>query len=260
MKQYRNKGTLKEFTKYCQRLKIMGIPFTTETYGNTGKVIFPNKTVYCFTNNKNMDVVNLCKVASINANKWLRNNEVPENLKSAPIKKYNKKRIKELVGRNVVSIDLNHCYWRIAYLEGIISEKTYKLGLEPEGIDEKEKQDYKQNRLIAIGNLNKQIKVTDEEDKIKIIKKPVSVCWDYILFKVAQIYQKLYEMLGEDLLWWQTDEVVTLQNRVLEVVGMFSEMELPYKIDDLYLNRIENNKLYYYSEAKQKERKLSVSF
>ena len=47
--------------------------------------------------------------------------------------------------KNVVyGYDINACYWNIAYREGIISEKTYKTGLES-----------KEARLTAIGNLNK---------------------------------------------------------------------------------------------------------
>jgi hypothetical protein len=259
MKLYKKKGELKDYKSYCENLKNAGISFKTETYGSTAKIIFGNGTIYVFTDSPDPDpeLVQLCKVTSLNANKFLRNNHVPANLTAKPIKKYNKQGIIDMIGNTAKSIDLKHCYWRVAFLEGIITQKNYEKGIEPDGSSDELIKKFKQRRLIAIGTLNKHINLTNETGDISRYQKNTHVCWDYILFKVAGIYRQVYDMLGKDFLWWQTD--VTKMSRANEIKSYLDGIKMLYSVDNYYFDRIENNKLIYLSEVKQKEKTLMTS-
>ena len=77
--------------------------------------IFPKKKIYLFNSVKQQTT------------KWLKNNSVflPEELNSI---KYNYDY--DTDEGTMCGTDLNHAYWRIAYLYGMINEKTYIGGLD----------------------------------------------------------------------------------------------------------------------------------
>ena len=76
---------------------------------------FPKKKIYLF-NTVKMQVV-----------KWLKNNNIdmPENVNSI---EYNYDY--DIEDGVLAGTDINHAYWRIAYIKGLINEKTYIQGLD----------------------------------------------------------------------------------------------------------------------------------
>lgn len=120
----------------------------------------------------------------------------------------------------VTATDVDHAYWRIAYLEGIISDKTYKKGLELKD---------KALRLAALANLSSAKEYNVIKDGI-VTKKTVVLKYDPILQKVYNnIRYTCYEhmnilanMLGEDFICYKTDCIYykdTAKNR--EMVQMY---------------------------------------
>jgi hypothetical protein len=63
--------------------------------------------------------------------------KLPVNLKN---KSYNQK-------NKTIGVDLNHAYWRVAYLKNYITESTYNRGLESDK--------FKQIRLSALSSLGR---------------------------------------------------------------------------------------------------------
>lgn len=103
----------------------------------------------------------------------------------------------------ITATDIDHAYWRIAFLEGIITEKTYKKGLLIKD---------KSLRLSALANLS-------SSKEYQIIKNGV-VTNKTIVIKHDPILQKVYnnirytcyehmnnlaDMLGEDFICYKTD-------------------------------------------------------
>jgi hypothetical protein len=103
----------------------------------------------------------------------------------------------------ITATDVDHAYWRIAYLEGIISDKTYKKGLELKD---------KALRLAALANLSSSKEYNVIKDGI-VTKKTVVLKYDPILQKVYNnIRYTCYEhmttlanILGEDFICYKTD-------------------------------------------------------
>jgi len=103
----------------------------------------------------------------------------------------------------MTATDVNHAYWKIAFLEGMIKEKTYKRGLT---IKEKSL------RLAALANLSstkeyyiiKDGVVTDKTTILKhdpILQKVYNnirfICYDHMM--------RMARLLGSDFICYKTD-------------------------------------------------------
>jgi hypothetical protein len=116
----------------------------------------------------------------------------------------------------ITATDVDHAYWRIAYLDGIISDKTYQKGLLIKD---------KSIRLAALANLSSSKEYNIIKDGI-VTKKTKVLKYDPILQKVYNnIRFTCYEhmtimanMLGEDFICYKTDCIYyrdTVKNREL---------------------------------------------
>lgn len=103
----------------------------------------------------------------------------------------------------LTATDLDHAYWRVAYLEGIIKPKTYQKGLLLKD---------KALRLAALANLGS-IKEYQVIEDGKITDKTIQLKYDPILHKVYnniryacfEHMQIMATMLGDDFICYKTD-------------------------------------------------------
>lgn len=103
----------------------------------------------------------------------------------------------------ITATDVDHAYWRIAYLDGIIKPKTYKKGLELKD---------KALRLASLANLasHKEYQIIKDGE---MTDKSITLKYDPILQKVYNnIRYTCYEhmmimakMLGDDFICYKTD-------------------------------------------------------
>ena len=124
--------------------------------------------------------------------------KVPKKL---PTNEYNDKFDK--FGFKMGGTDLNHAYWRIAYILGIISKSTYQKGLDD---------DFKVVRLSALSTIGKgkdyfaikDGKVTNEVVKIGYDEEMDNLykAIRYTCFKYMQVLKK---MLKDDFICYRTD-------------------------------------------------------
>lgn len=118
--------------------------------------------------------------------------EYPSNFKS-PSLKYG----------HIAATDLNHAYWRIAYNKGIISKRTYLLGLED---------DHKATRLAALSTLGRgrtyflisNGAVTKQSYRVGSNKKLMEI-YDLIRFTCFQYMWLLKNKLGKDFVAYKVD-------------------------------------------------------
>jgi len=129
-----------------------------------------------------------------------------------PVNHWNKK-LQNFNGK-ITATDVDHAYWRIAYLQGIISAKTYEKGLEIKD---------KALRLAALANLASTKEYYIIQDG-KLTDKTIILKYDPILHKLYNnirytCYEMMMEManlLGEDYICYKTDciyYVDTKENR-----------------------------------------------
>lgn len=118
-----------------------------------------------------------------------------------PVNRFNKKN--EKYRGKITATDVDHAYWRIAFLMDIISEKTYNKGLEIKD---------KAVRLAALANLASRKEYFIIEDG-KLTKKTIILKFDPLLQRVYNnirftCYEHMNNManlLGDDFIAYKTD-------------------------------------------------------
>lgn len=124
-----------------------------------------------------------------------------KELQKLPVNMWNDK-LRRFRGR-ITATDVDHAYWRIAYVEGVIKHKTYERGLEIKD---------KSLRLAALANL-----ASSKEYQLirggEITEETVVLKYDPVLQRVYNniryiCYGHMAEMaklLGEDFICYKTD-------------------------------------------------------
>tara|TARA_Y100000361_G_scaffold145358_1_gene154446 strand:+ start:210 stop:893 length:684 start_codon:yes stop_codon:yes gene_type:complete len=128
-----------------------------------------------------------------------------------------------------IGIDLNHAYWRVAYLKGYINETTYKKGLTSEEL--------KHIRLSTLSTLGK-ARVYEVYEKGKYIRDEVFAediqlqqVYNDIRYSTYAVMYECSEILKNDFKSWKTDCIFfkdTKANRKL-VTDLLDEYNLEYK-------------------------------
>ena len=103
----------------------------------------------------------------------------------------------------ICGTDLDHAYWRIAYMKGMISKSTYEYGLDPSckalrlatiSVLGREKSYYKYIK----GKIDHKVVIREADSKLQAIYK-------YIRYFCYQTMYDLSQKLGDDFDCWQTD-------------------------------------------------------
>lgn len=212
-------------------------------YGSECTEIILGDTIFTYTSTENFPRTHLYLFQMVrnNALKWLENKAdvvLPPERKSSFININYDDSHGKLVGT-----DLNHAFWRIAFIKGIINEKTYGKGLN-------ENVKVKALRLATLSVLGREKKfteyvngkpvgdhVTQEKDEKK--KK-------VFLYVRLVCYNMMYELskkLGADFERWKTDCIYyrdTPENREI-VENFFASRQMQYKHLDYFPEDIEQN-------------------
>lgn len=205
--------------------------------GDFSRVVIWDKVAFNFTktekNSSFRKSVYLFGVVRKEAKLWLKNNPNFELPTQYPVNVYNEhyKHLK----KEMAATDLDHAYWRIAYLLGIITEKTYSRALDS---------DYKIVRLAALSTLgagkeyrkiengvltDNYVKVGETPELQKVYKLIRYTCYDYM--------QQCAQLLGSDFIAYRTDAIYykdTQKNRKI-VRDFFKSQNLKYK--QVYKNK-----------------------
>lgn len=176
--------------------------------------IFPKKKIYLFNSVKQQTT------------KWLKNNSVflPEELNSI---KYNYDY--DTDEGTMCGTDLNHAYWRIAYLYGMINEKTYIAGLDTE---------CKALRLATLSVLGREKKFDNYENgvmkKSYVYQKEnvdLKNVFKFIRLTCFSFMKEASDLLGNDFFAWKTDCIYYRESykNIKMVQEYFDQYNLTYK-------------------------------
>ena len=175
---------------------------------------FPKKKIYLFNNVKQQ------------VTKWLNSNVVylPEELNSI---RYNYDY--DTDEGTMCGTDLNHAYWRIAYLYGMINEKTYISGLDTE---------CKALRLATLSVLGREKSFVSYEKGNKLQsyisqKEDVDLknVFKFIRLTCFTFMKEASELVGDDFFAWKTDCIYYRDSKenVRLVQELFDKYNLTYK-------------------------------
>jgi hypothetical protein len=199
--------------------------------GDFSRIIVWDKVAFNFSKtNKGSSFrksVYLFGVVRKEANLWLKKNPNFKLPTQYPVNVYNDhfKHLKD----DMTATDLDHAYWRIAFLLGIITKLTYERALDVE---------FKVVRLASLSTLgagkefrkieegvltDNYVKVGEIPELQKVYKLIRYTCYDYM--------QECANLLGEDFIAYRTDAIYyrdSKENRKI-VRDYFRSKKLKYK-------------------------------
>ena len=212
------------------------------------QIIFGENHYLFATENKNFpkSKLYLFKMVNDDVKKFIDNNPFIDLPPQKKIKDYNYDYDDEL--GTITGTDLDHAYWRIAYVKGYISKNTYEHGIK----DEKSKT----IRLATLGVLGTEQKfdryidgeyvetiVHRKENKaMKMVYKDIRLTCFFMMYELSI-------QLGEDFESWNTDCIYyrdSVENR--KIVHEFFDMhnmlykQLTYNTMD-FIEAVDNPKL-----------------
>lgn len=193
------------------------------------ELIFDNKLTIFSCGRKNFppDMIYMFKVVRDDVKRYLKQNPIVSLPPIVEVSKYNYNYDHDK--GKITGTDLNHAFWRIAFIKGYISEKTYERGL----VDKA-----KALRLATLSTLGTE-RVYDiykdgvlVEQKIKRAKDEVLLnVYKDIRFSCYYMMHELSVMLGDDFDCYKTDCIYyrdTPKNRA-KVHKYFDSKQMFYK-------------------------------
>jgi hypothetical protein len=193
------------------------------------ELIFDNVHNIFSTQNKNFDNKLLClfNMTLVDVKNFLKINpyiDIPPKVNTIEFN-YN---YDDTIG-TLTATDLDHAFWRIAYVKGYITKKTYNKGLPTSG------KAIRLASLSKLGNGKRFDKYVDGEFVEKIVVKETDTTLQKVYVDIRySCYYMMYElsqMLKDDFESWKTDCIYyrdTPENRKI-VHNYFEEREMLFK-------------------------------
>jgi hypothetical protein len=147
-----------------------------------------------------------------------------------PSTKSNKSRWNALnIGDKFYYVDVKHCYWRIAYLQGLISEKLYTKTLE------KPELKIERNMSLAMIIAPKKRKYYVDGEMILEVqeeKKIFRTVYDNIRFTAYNLMGDCMKLGGTSFIGYRTDGIMLTEEAVNDVAELITEKGFDYSIKE----------------------------
>lgn len=217
--------------KYINKLKAFGSDFYVRIGSECTELIFDGRHKVYGSRNNNFppSKIYLFNTVKIDVKRYLEKNDIvvaPRKTATTYNVAYD-----DSIGI-LTATDLNHAFWRIAYIKNYISKKTYERGLDEscKGIKA-----LRLSTLSILGREKSFDKYVNGEFVAKIITQELDptlrAVYDDIRYSCYYMMYELSQMLGDDFDCWKTDCIYyrdTPENRKM-VTSYFEEREMLYK-------------------------------
>jgi TusA-related sulfurtransferase len=227
--------------QFKNNLLLRKVPFTIEKKRNevmfisNGKKIAKAESINSISNIKKNQTTNILSLFA-NVKKSINKFIIKNNCEITKIEKeYDSTFTNRLlfdslpIGTNFYYLDVKHCYWRIAYLNGYISENYYKKILE--------NPDLKIYRNMALSCIiaPKSVEYYENGELINVITEDTGIyhtIYENIRFKAWNIFGSLcFEKIGkEKTIGYYTDGIMVLSDDVAIVKTTLSRNKLQFRI------------------------------
>lgn len=169
---------------------------------------------------------------------------------------FNLDAIERNLGKCLVMIDINDCYWRTAHLLGYITYETYIIG--------KRKKEWKVGRNACIGSLCKSRVITPYENGSivksarRVERMPLHYQYirNHIITHVFKMFDYLFSQMGDSFFMYLTDCLVTTYDNKKFVERYFTEEGYKVKskpVEFLSLDRLNKKVTWRDFEATKKD-------
>jgi hypothetical protein len=229
LKEFGREYKLVKMNRFFEKLKKCNADFYVRLGSECNELIYDGKHKVYATENKNFPrkFIYLFNVVQIDVKKYVAMNPFIEVSPMVKVSEYNYN-YDDSYG-TITGTDLDHAFWRIAYVKGYISKKTYNAGLNDEA---------KALRLATLSVLGREKRFQKYENGVlvgEVITKPLNPELQQIYKDIRySCYYMMYELsllLGDDFDCWRTDCIYyrdTPENRKI-VHDYFDARDMLYK-------------------------------
>jgi hypothetical protein len=257
-----NGGTIDKYESSLKNCMANEESFTTVSSGLSRKIVFTNgmKLRYFGSQNNNQLIEGafLVQMVQRDVDKYIANLGIPKFEKTPDVQQFNIAKIKNSIKSDkplaVIGIDINACYWNVAYKLGYISESLYERGLNL---------GKKKGLLISIGCLN----------KLPIIKKYeygvlIEKTYDYqfhnqyspfywnILAYTHDLMMESYGLFREDWYMFLTDCIFVDYKRRKDIQSFLESKGFKFKMHQIHFKSFENGKLDWFDFKDQSDKSI----
>jgi len=257
-----NAGTIDKYESSLKNCMSNEESFTTVSSGLSRKIVFANgmKLKYFGSRNNNqlIEGAYLVQMVQRDVDKYIEQLGIPKHEKTPDVQQFNLSKIRTSIKAGkplaVIGIDINACYWNVAYKLGYISESLYERGL---------KIGKKKGLLISIGCLN----------KLPIIKKYeygvlIEKTYDYqfhnqyspfywnILAYTHDLMMESFGLFKDDWYMFLTDCIFIDYKRRKDVQLFLESKGFTFKSHQIHFKSFENGKLDWFDFKDQENKSI----
>lgn len=236
--------------------------FTTISSGLSRKILFPSgaKARY-FGGNTKSNIVEgafLVQMVEKDIDRYIEKHGIPNYIEYRDVQQFNTKKISELLqtkkNKPILSIDINACYWNIAYKLGYISESLYKRGLNT---------CKKEGLLVSIGCLNKKIHIKTYSNGVLMSKghdeereRRYSPFYWNVIAESYKIMMESFELFGDDWYMFLTDCLFVEYSKMKEAIKWIKEKGFNYKTNNVQFKSLTGNELVWMDHKANKDKRI----
>tara|TARA_Y100001937_G_C7133368_1_gene338706 strand:- start:2413 stop:3138 length:726 start_codon:yes stop_codon:yes gene_type:complete len=220
---------IKNYTTLKRNFKVRKSKNYVEFVADNGRRLFYNK------NDTFSKGLFLFRMVNNDIKKFLEENGRIEPYHEMPTNYYNSNY--DVENTKTIGVDINNAYWKVAFLKGYISKKTYNKGLS--------KNDLKSVRLSTLSSLGKEKvyqvyeKGLYKHDEVHRYDKALQDIYNDIRFCTYAVMYECAEELGDDFYCWKTDCINfkdTQENRK-KVMDLIESYDLECKIEEFKISK-----------------------
>lgn len=169
-----------------------------------------------------------------------------------------KDNFKKFENEVINSFDINHCYWRTAYLAGYIKEKTYLKGIS--------NNEYKEALHIILGSLARTQYISEYEydREIKRYSEYANINYAAFWHKIKELVYKLFiefkTNFPNDLLMFKTDCFYFNPEITTKVIEFLTKKGYTSKYNSIIVRKVDEYSINYYDNSLKKELMVSYGF
>lgn len=268
---YRNYqlGDLDDYRQHIHNLNAVQHPYVTKTYGSSATIYTTNlsgkKIGYVYFEGIMGQGYHICGLVKKDIEIWIEKN------KDFDYKKYkdpnykeqvfNIQKIEKNIGKPMIGIDINGCYFDTMFKLKYITQKTYDMA-------HKKLDEWKTGRNSSVGMLAKEVVYTLYDFKdgikrvvetIKVSEGPKQAIRHHIIGFVWKTFQELFKELDDDFYMFLTDCIYVDPKHLNKVTKFFEKKGYGSKYKPFMLTKLDKldenrNKVTWWDEAKPKEK------
>lgn len=260
-------GGYEEYDQQINNLNATKYPYVTRHYGNNSAIYIKNlageKVAYVYFEAVRGQGFHICASVKNEIEKWIKENkgfdykkyELPDYNEQI----FNLKKIEKNIGKTMVGIDVNGCYFNTMFKLGYISQRAYDMAY-------KKADEWKTGRNASVGMLAKEIVYTLYDfkdgvrwrmDRIIIADKKKHAIRHHIIGYVWKTFQDLFKELNGDFYMFLTDCIYVDPKHLKKVTKFFEKKGYTSKYKKFKLTKL-NRKLervFWWDPLKKKKKK-----